>query len=170
MNQPGGPVGAPPGQAQDFSHLQQPGQPQNGPVDVTVHLNTFIYDYFLRKGNWDLARMFLDKFPCKTSNEKRTNGDGKNGRPDNLPDADTGADPSSGDQPLLESWWQCFWDMYFVARGKPSINPLHREYLVSPRPCQSMHANLCSASKRCASNKGLITHSWVQREEWVNIK
>ena len=111
--------------------MQSPGQA----LDTVIHLNTYIYDYFLRKENYDLARAFLKTYPCKTTPRAKQNGamdmDKKDRRPDDLPDPDIpGVAPE--DPAFLESWWQCFWDMFFVARGQKttSMNDLHRQYLV----------------------------------------
>jgi hypothetical protein len=128
----GGPVGAHPGaQLQEFAQMQS----SAGGIDTVLHLNTYIYDYFLRKENYDLARAFLKTYTCKTTPRPKQNGamdlDKKDRRPDDLPDPDIpGVAPE--DPAFLESWWQCFWDMFFVARNQKttSMNQLHQQYLV----------------------------------------
>jgi hypothetical protein len=128
----GGPVSAPQpmGQMQDFAQMAQQASP-----DPQLHLHTYMYDYFLRNGEFDLARHFIKSFSCKTSPRVKQNGvmdmDKKNNIPDDLPAPDVPSQ-GTGDSSLLESWWQCFWDMYFVARGKKDAGniPLHQTYLV----------------------------------------
>src|ERR1700753_1457880 len=126
----GGPVGAPPlGQQVNFAQMQQ--QSTDGGVDTALFLNTYIYDYFLRKENYELARAFFKTYRCKTTPRSKQNGamdlDKKDKRPDDLPDPDIpGVAP--GDPAFLESWWQCFWDMFSVARGQKTttMTPYHQ--------------------------------------------
>jgi hypothetical protein len=121
------------GQMPDFAQMQQA-------IDPQMHLNTYIYDYFLRNENYDLARAFCQSYKCKTTPRVKQNGaldmDKRDNVPDDLPVPDV---PSQGpgDSSLLESWWQCFWDMYFVARGAKNatnMNPYHHQYLVCGQP------------------------------------
>jgi hypothetical protein len=115
----GGPVGAPSADG-----------PQTGQPD----LNTYIYDYLLRTRHWELARVFVKHVPCKTVAKPKHNGPmdmKKDDRPDDLQDPDIpGVAPD--DPAFLESWWQCFWDMFYTARSHKIAqqNPLHKEYLV----------------------------------------
>jgi hypothetical protein len=116
-------------QMPDFAQMQQASN------DSQMLLNTYIYDYFLRNEKYDLARAFYQSHKCKTTPRVKQNGaldmDKRDNVPDDLPVPDV---PSQGpgDSSLLESWWQCFWDMYFVARGaKNHANiPYHHSYLV----------------------------------------
>jgi hypothetical protein len=127
----GGPVGAPPmAQHQDFAQMAANDQGMNS----VVHFNTCIYDYFLRGEKYDLARVFLKSYQCKTTPRPKQNGamdlDKKEKRPEDLPDPDIPGAP--GDPAFLESWWQCFWDMFSAVRGQKTstITQLHQQYLV----------------------------------------
>ena len=105
-------------------------------LEYETRLNTYIYDYFLKKEQYDCARSLLRsgvqiRFgQNKNSPGRRRDGD-VNGtddgamdtdskddldskRPEDLPSADIPAD-QAGTSFLME-WFSTFWDMYFAQR------------------------------------------------------
>jgi hypothetical protein len=109
--------------------MGQQGDSSQPPPDMGVELNTYIYDYLLRKESYDVAKLFRAKHKIKEADPKNGSMDmGKRTkRPMDLPEPD--APMSSSSEPFLETWWTCFFDFYFVIRNKVQT-PLSRAYLV----------------------------------------
>ena len=97
-----------------------------------LRLNTYIYDYYLKNEQWDLARALRDcpTFPidtAKSSPGRRANGvdDGSmdkdikeevdSKRPADLPPAKH-SDAFENSSFLLE-WFSLFWDMFWAQKG-----------------------------------------------------
>jgi hypothetical protein len=126
----GGPNGATPqqGSAND-AELRE--------VAYEAQLNTYIYDYFLKKGQWASARALLKSELKVNSVDKngpggqgnRPNGvndneDSKDGgldskRPNDLPDP-AGIDKDSTNSFLFD-WFAMFWDMYWAQRPNSRV-------------------------------------------------
>ena len=93
-------------------------------------LNTYIYSYFLKRGQWDLARALKNSSeqfePPLVNGEANTNGtdneDSKDGinlkRPDDLPFV---SDESSDS--FLLNWFALFWDIYWAQRRSNRATP-----------------------------------------------
>lgn len=153
--------------------------PMNNPEYMISQLNTYIYDYFLKRGYHDCARALIQDETIKLNTGPGTktspgdvNGvdndammtDGKDGEkikiPDDLPR------PSLPNESLQSSflldWFGLFWD-FFGAQRKRGNNQDVAKYLQHTqvrdfyKPGQMCHGNLTLAySKRCAcenSNK-----------------
>lgn len=123
----GGPVGGP-----QMVNTGTPGNAQGGgAADANrVKLNTYIYDFFLKNGNFDLARSIHDTLEIEQSpqqkqspNSKQVNGghDGMDDKddilrkPDDLPLPNV---PNGSDSSFLFDWWCQFWDCYQAQRGR----------------------------------------------------
>lgn len=130
MNAGGGPVGGTPN-ANNAS-----GQQMGGLENSRKLLNTYIYDYFLKNGNFNLARQIWKELPINStpstkSSPGRANGvddsmdtDSKDDvmkRPDDLPIPAIPGDPT--DNAFLSDWWCQFWDIYSAHRGKKHAGP-----------------------------------------------
>jgi len=124
----GGPVGG-----QQMMNMGTPGNAPGGNSRDDTHrnkLHTYMYDYFLRNGMFDMARMLLDKVEIETADPKQSpgqrnmNGDSLDqdskdnilGKPDDLPMAKVAACDAS----FLLDWWGQFWDCYLAQRGRGS--------------------------------------------------
>jgi hypothetical protein len=148
---PGGPVGGVPMMASGSA------APRHEPVvsqeQIFTQLNTCIYDYFLKRGQFDVARALLqdDSIKLSTNQPLKTspghpNGldndasmtDSKDGDklkiPDDLPPAIV---PMDSQQSFLFDWFSVFWDI-FLAQRKKSNNPYVQGYMqvnqVGPLP------------------------------------
>ena len=129
----GGPAGA-----QRMQNVGTPGpMPVSPPGDHKRKLNTYIYDYFLKNGQYDLARSLYKEVELDTSdkpspNRKGVNGDGMDGdsklddinRPADLPRANV---PGDVDSPFLLDWWAQFWDCWTASRSKAQTSA--KQYL-----------------------------------------
>lgn len=106
------------------------GTPNNAPaVDMSRQkLNTYIYDYFLKNGNYDVARAIckavdLDLDAKQSPNRKDINGvtdsmdtdikDEK--KPDDLPSPNV---PNASDGSFLYDWWYQFWECFNAQHGR----------------------------------------------------
>lgn len=121
----------------------------NNPEQLISNLNTYIYDYFLKRGYHDCARALLqdESIKLNTENNPKTspgsrrddmNGmdpdammtDGKDGEkikiPDDLPrpSIPNGESPSS----FLLDWFNLFWDFFWAQRNKKNGGDI-RQYL-----------------------------------------
>ncbi|KAL9040986.1 MAG: hypothetical protein Q9214_004273, partial [Letrouitia sp. 1 TL-2023] len=107
----------------------RPGNDEDDP-DYETRLNTYIYDYFLKSGQYECARSILNGGLSVKTVPKRRDGD-VNGaddmhtdskddldskRPHDLPLADLPPDPQ-GNSFLLE-WFGLFWDVFFAHQRK----------------------------------------------------
>ncbi|QIW98044.1 hypothetical protein AMS68_003562 [Peltaster fructicola] len=105
--------------------------PNSDPSEYVKRLNTYIYDYFVRNGHYDCARVMIkDSLPIglhskSSPGQRQANGlddmDLENdvNRPPDLPLTDL---PAAGGH-FLEDWWFQFWDVFYSRRsgqGKPS--------------------------------------------------
>lgn len=110
---------------------------ERSPEYIKVMLNTYVYEYFLKLGCYDLARALLkdDKFEFKSSSKKDDemnglDGDsmdtgGKSDIPDDLPrPAGSNADPSMQGNGFLYEWFSVFSDLFAAHRNNnKSGNP-----------------------------------------------
>lgn len=135
MQNAGGPVGGTP----LMNSGSNGGMPAVDRSQRLARLNTYIYDYFLRTKNYDIARLMhkaskssdrsMPLFLDDASNPSPGGRDNVNGvgdpmdtdskegkKPHDLPD------PGSKiwDQPhcFLEDWWIQFWDVFEAQRGR----------------------------------------------------
>jgi hypothetical protein len=137
----GGPVGAPPTQAQNLLAQQQ--QTVIAGDNHTL-LNTYIYDHLLKGRQYDIARQFLAANKCLTQTSKKPNGvledvsDGPK-RPDDLPEPDVyqSMNPESS---FLYGWWCMFWDVFAAAHKHPTARPGTVDYVV------------CNSSAHCLAD------------------
>lgn len=143
----GGPVpmtmnnGAMPAIQQMPLQQQQQQQQQQTQAHRTM-LNTYIYDYFIKEGLYDVARSMLTNesninILQKDSPGRRDNGaegdamdtdskDDVNKRPDDLPAANI---PISSDSCFLYEWFGLFWEMLNGHRLKPGSNNQVAQYI-----------------------------------------
>ena len=111
--------------------------PRNGPgseseIDFKTKLNTYIYDYFLRNEQWDLARalqknMSISSIPNQKGANMRPNGLDENSmdtdskddleqkKPSDLP-WPTNLPQMSTDNSFLLDWFTLFWEAFFAQR------------------------------------------------------
>ena len=139
MNMMGG-VGGPVG-GQQMMNMGTPGNAPGGNGQSDNHrtkLHTYMYDYFLKNGMFDLARMLLEKAdvntldPKQSPGQRNVNGDSMDqdskdnilGKPDDLPLPQV---PPGGNGSFLADWWDQFWDCYLAQRGRG--NPQTKQYL-----------------------------------------
>lgn len=103
---------------------------ERSPEHIKIMLNTYVYEYFLKLGCFDLARALLkdDKFEFKSSHKKddEMNGldgdsmdtNGKSEIPDDLPrPAGSNADPSMQGNGFLYEWFSVFSDLFAAHRN-----------------------------------------------------
>ncbi|KAH8431175.1 putative cAMP-dependent protein kinase pathway protein (Som1) [Aspergillus melleus] len=146
----GGPVGGVPMVNNGSAAPRNDGTMNNISEQMINNLNTYIYDYFLKRGYHDCARALLKDDAMKLSTEppiksspghrrdNEVNGvdgdammtDGKDGEkmkiPDDLPRPNL---PSEGQQsPFLLDWFSLFWDFFWAQRKKGNSNDV-RQYL-----------------------------------------
>ncbi|KAG8624338.1 hypothetical protein KVT40_007405 [Elsinoe batatas] len=128
MNNLGG-MGGPPGQQQMMNAGTPGASPPSSTMDNKKRLNTYIYDYFLRNGMFDLARQLLAKedielqekpSPNRKDVNGVTDGDGDSkddipGKPADLPKANV---PSEVNSAFLLDWWAMFWDVWISGRSR----------------------------------------------------
>lgn len=148
MNAMAGPVGGPMPMAMNNGAMppaQQMPQQQQQQQQTQAHrtmLNTYIYDYFIKEGLYDVARSMLSNeqninILQKDSPGRRENGvdgdvmdtdskDDVNKRPDDLPAANI---PISSDSCFLYEWFGLFWEMLNGHRLKPGSNNQVQSYI-----------------------------------------
>ena len=116
----------------------QPGKQEGNPKDgYTELLPTFIYDYFLKKGNTDVARAILHSDSgVKTKPRTKTSPGGRdvNGvdemdrdSKDSLPLPDVME--ALPDDAFLQQWWRIFWDMWAAGKKPGAANGMAGQYL-----------------------------------------
>jgi hypothetical protein len=148
MPQMGGPVGGP--------GAQNVGTPSSRPIDhgdMTVKLNTAIYDYLLRNELYSVAKELHNSVHIETKQPKQspnqrgaqqTNGmddgtdiDSKDPgllkKPDDLPLPHN----LGGDGPFLQDWWCQFWEMWSAHRNPKPPNTTG-QYIMQQR---NLHAS-----------------------------
>jgi hypothetical protein len=108
---------------------------------VKTNLNTYIYEYFLKLGHYDLARALHknDKFDFHTNNVKQSPGrkadmngdamdmDENENIPDDLPRPRL--ESVSGGSGFLFDWFCLFSDMFSAQRQKASDPSMARQYI-----------------------------------------
>lgn len=145
----GPPAGGPPAMSNDFNGVNG-AQPF---VDPKTQLNTYIYDYFLKNNQVELARalqqsdlvVLTNPLQAKPSPGRR----GMNGS-DEIMDADSKEDlqkridglptakvplncPSDA---FLYDWWCLFWDIWHAQRSKPGKpGTAQSQYLAQTQVC-----------------------------------
>jgi hypothetical protein len=125
MNPMGGPVGGGMPMMNNGS-AARPAMPVS--QDQRSQLNTYIYEYFLKNGMYDCARLLLasdqsinvtHKNSPNQNGEDAGEGESKDDdpkRPDDLPSANLPEDCQYSS--FLYEWWCLFWDMFNAQRGK----------------------------------------------------
>lgn len=122
------------------------GAPRSEPVasqeQLYQQLNTCIYDYFLKRGHFDIARALLQDDSVKLTTQQhvktspgQANGvdndtamiDGKDGEklkiPDDLPAAGV---PMDSQQSFLFDWFSVFWDIFLASRKKSNNSTVNQ--------------------------------------------
>lgn len=161
MNAMAGPVGAPMPMAMNngampaAQQMPQQQQPQQQPQQPSrTMLNTYIYDYLLKEGMYDVARAMLSSehhsnVMTKDNRPRGANGlgngvgddamdtdskDDMDKRPDDLPAANV---PPS-DSCFLYEWFALFWDVLHAHRkpgGNTQVNQyIHHTQVTTPPP------------------------------------
>ena len=112
--------------AQQAQHQQQQ---QQQVTDQRPALNTYIYEYFLRQGMYDCARVLLSSDHPVNVNKEAVKSGAANGVSDDSMDTDTKGDkvpedlpppklPNPSDTSFLYEWFCLFWDIYNAQRTK----------------------------------------------------
>ena len=138
-------------------------------TNYEAKLNAYIYNYFLVKGKWDLARSLKDsgvEFEPRLINDNANGAndsmqtDSKDGidvkRPDDLPDLHQLSDGQGGS--FLESWFALFWDIFSAQRKSHRASANAMQYVQQTQvsahhslPYASFNP-LCSEKPGCAQN------------------
>ncbi|CAI6339720.1 unnamed protein product [Periconia digitata] len=102
------------------------GQRRPQVIEPRDHLNTYIYDYFLRNGHPQIARMMIkcelelklgDKNQKTSPSGRNVNGvDSMDDSADDLPPAELPHGHVT-ETSFLSDWWFQFWDIFSSARG-----------------------------------------------------
>jgi hypothetical protein len=142
-----GPVGAPMPMALNNGAMPTAQQmPQQQQQPSRTMLNTYIYDYFLKEGMYDLARAMLNSDQhinvlSKDGRRRDENGlgngvgddamdtdskDDMDKRPNDLPAANV---PATTDSCFLYEWFALFWDMLNGHRSRPGGNTNVNQYI-----------------------------------------
>ncbi|KAG2419818.1 hypothetical protein HFD88_004614 [Aspergillus terreus] len=146
----GGPVGAVPMINNGSTAPRNDSNVNNLPDGMINYLNTYIYDYFLKRGYHDSARALIKdesikistEPPIKTSPGHRRDGDmngvdgdammtdGKDGEPVKIPDdLPRPSLPSESPQSsFLLDWFSLFWEFFWAQRRKGNNNDV-KQYL-----------------------------------------
>ena len=116
-------------------------------TEYKTKLNTYVYDYFLRNDQYEVARAMINsKMPLLTKNRRQ------NGMDENSMDADTKDDleamkqhdlpfpdqigDASSDNSFLLDWFSLFWDIFFSPRNRGAKNPHAVQYMDHSRVSQ----------------------------------
>lgn len=147
----GGPVG---GYPMANSGSSAPRNDINNNEIMVAQLNTYIYDYFIKKGYHDCARALAkdDSVPLNTTPQsKQTRRDGevngvdgdtmmtdskddaKTKIPDDLPRPNLNGDPQQTS--FLFDWWNLFWDIFSAQRRKGRSSDATMQYLQHTQVC-----------------------------------
>ena len=102
-------------------------------IEMKTKLNTYIYDYFLRNEQYDLARAMAKSMPISTVPNQKGQNMRPNGLDENAMDADSKDDLESkkpadlalphnvpmmsNDNSFLFDWFNLFWESFFATRG-----------------------------------------------------
>lgn len=141
---PGGPVGGVP--MMNTASAAPRSEPPMTQESLYIQLNTCIYDYFLKRGQYDAARMLLSDESIKldTDIDPKTSpghmngvdgdtsmGDSKDEKtkiPDEFPRPRLPMDTGNS---FLFEWFSLFWDIFAAQRRRGSVNPLAQQYVTS---------------------------------------
>lgn len=155
----GGPVGGVPMINNGSTAPRNDGNVNTLPETMINNLNTYIYDYFLKRGYHDCARALVQDESVKLNTEPATktspgnrdvNGvdgdammtDGKDGDkvkiPDDLPRPLVSNE--SQHSSFLLDWFSLFWDFFWAQRNKGNRNDV-RQYLAHTQ----VRSCLCSS-------------------------
>jgi len=86
--------------------------------EMRDQLNTYIYDYFIRNNQYDLARMMLNQPEMKVNLKPKSDPNSTEEKgPEDLPLPLMPAQAISENSFLLD-WWCQFWDIFSAARNK----------------------------------------------------
>ncbi|TQB68858.1 hypothetical protein MPDQ_002660 [Monascus purpureus] len=146
----GGPVGGVPMMSNGSMLPRNDGNPNNGPESVINNLNTYIYDYFLKRGYYDCARALVQDESIKLNtepNHKTSPGHRRDGEVNGVDNDAMMTDAKDGDKPkipddlprpslssesqqssFLLDWFSLFWDFFWAQRKKGNSNDV-RQYL-----------------------------------------
>lgn len=165
----GGPVGGIPMMNNGSTAPRSDPNGQNLQGDNVMQLNTYIYDYFLKRGYHECARALIqdESFTMSTSPaSKSTPSHRRDGEmngvdgdamatdskddvnkpriPDDFPRPNIPPGPGGGDvqqTPFLLDWFNLFWDI-FLAQRKRSKNPDAMHYVQQTQVCPYIHNSL----------------------------
>ena len=105
-------------------------QEETEETNYESRLNTYIYGYFLKKGQWDLARSLKnsgEQFePPLVHGEGNINGADNEDSKDNIDSKRPNDLPQVGDEPggsFLLNWFALFWDIYWAQRRNHRATP-----------------------------------------------
>ena len=114
--------------------------------DYEANLNSTIYDYFVKSGNYECARALMKSearfYPALRSVDGEVNGTDENAmhtdskddmvskRPSDLPPPNESQGPS-----FLLEWYSLFWDVWNAQRKKPTVNPYAMSYVQHTQVC-----------------------------------
>lgn len=147
---PGGPVGGVP-MMNSASTAAPRSEPPPTQEQTYTQLNTCIYDYFLKRGQYDAARMLLNDESVKldTDADPKTSPGHMNGVdgdtsmtdskeekvkiPDEFPRPRVPIDSAN---PFLFEWYSLFWDI-FLAQRRKSANPMAQQFVQNTQVCCS---------------------------------
>lgn len=128
--------------------------PDQGEMDFKTKLNTYIYDYFLKNEQYDLARMLHNStMPLNTAKgggSRRPNGLDENSMDtDSKDDIDTKKPhdlprPSevptlTGENSFLLDWFTLFWEIFWAPRqsGRGKVSAAALSFMDHTRVCSS---------------------------------
>jgi hypothetical protein len=139
---PGGPVGGVPMMNTQSAVSREQNMTQES---VYMQLNTCIYDYFLKRGQFDVARMLLNDENIKLDTDDAKSspnhmngvdgdtsmGDTKDEKiriPDDFPRPRV---PMDSGNSFLYEWFSLFWDIFAAQRKRPPMNQMAQAYVNS---------------------------------------
>lgn len=135
---PGGPVGGVP----MMNSASAPPPPTQ--ESVYKQLNTYIYDYFLKRGQFDIARMLLndESIPLATDPDPKTSPSHMNGVDGDTSMTDSKDDkikipdefprpqvPIDSPNSFLFEWYSLYWDIFLVQRRRTPLNPMAPQFV-----------------------------------------
>ena len=159
----GGPVGGGMGMMNTGSPAMQVNNPGLSPEAIKAQLNTYIYEYFLKLGHFDIARSLLSekgfeirtKAPVKPSpgrrKENEVNGvdadsmdtDAKDEIPDDLPRPSHAGDANTSGSGFLYEWFSIFSDLFAAHQkkgGQGGNMGAAAQYLMQHQVCHCHHS------------------------------
>lgn len=144
---PGGPVGGVP--MMNSGSAAPRNEPPVNQDGLHMQLNTYIYDYFLKRGQFDIAKMLLtdesikldtDHDPKTSPNMNGADGDtsmtdGKDEKikiPDGFPRPRV---PIDNGNSFLFEWFSLFWDIFAAQRKRGTSNPMTQQFVQHSQVC-----------------------------------